>query len=111
MFNGCYSITSIPQLDTSNVVYMTTTFRSCYNVIDMPIFNLGKVTSMQNTWYGCSALSNQSLNNILQSIAGATSYNGTKTLAYIGLDSTQATTCTGLSNWSACQSAGWTTGY
>ena len=111
MFYGCYSITSIPQLDTSNVVYMSTTFRSCYNVVDMPIFNLGKVTSMQNVFYGCSSLSNQSLNNILQSITGATSYTGTKTLQFIGLSSSQATTCTGLSNWAAAQQAGWTTGY
>lgn len=34
-----------------------------------------------------------------------------KTLKYVGLTSDQATTCTGLSNWAACEAAGWTTGY
>ena len=34
-----------------------------------------------------------------------------KTLKYIGLSEEQATTCTTLSNWAACETAGWTTGY
>ena len=43
--------------------------------------------------------------------ANATSYTGTKTLAYIGLTSEQATKCQSLSNYSAFTAAGWTTGY
>lgn len=35
----------------------------------------------------------------------------TKTLKYMGISSTQATTCQSLSNWSAFTAAGWTTGY
>ena len=43
--------------------------------------------------------------------ANATSYTGTKTLAYIGLTSAQANKCKSLSNYSAFIAAGWTTGY
>lgn len=59
----------------------------------------------------CTSLSNDSLNNILAMLTNATAYTGTKTLKYIGLSETQATTCTTLSNWTACETAGWTTGY
>ena len=41
----------------------------------------------------------------------ATSYSGTKTLAYIGLKEEQATKCATLSNYQAFLDAGWTTGY
>ena len=66
---------------------------------------------MFHIFYHCPALSNESLNNILAMCANATSYTGTKTLAYIGISETQATTCQGLSNYQDFINAGWTTGY
>ena len=57
-----------------------------------------------------SQLTNDSLNNILEMCKNSV-MSSNKTLKYIGLSSTQATTCTTLSNWAACESAGWTTGY
>ena len=59
----------------------------------------------------CTSLTDDSLNNILAMLTNATAYTRTKTLKYIGLSKTQATTCTTLSNWAACEAAGWTTGY
>ena len=59
----------------------------------------------------CPNLSDESLNNILAMCKNATSYTNTKTLAYIGLTSAQATKCTTLSNYSTFTAAGWTTGY
>ena len=66
---------------------------------------------MESMFNNCPKLSDNSLNNIMQMCINAVSYTGTKTLKYIGLSQTQATTCQSLSNWSAFTNAGWTTGY
>ena len=87
MFSGCSNLTTVPQLDTSSG------------------------TEFSGMFFGCSSLSNTSLNNILASLANAASYSSIKTLKYVGLSSTQATTCTTLSNWAAASGAGWRTGY
>lgn len=76
-------------------------------------FNLVACTAnnaLQSMFMGVTKLDNTTLNSILGILA---TYGGSsnKNLKYIGLSSSQATTCTGLSNWSALSSAGWTTGY
>ena len=111
MFYSCTSLTTIPLLDTSSVTSMTYMFRNCTNLTTIPLLDTSSVTSMQNMFDICHNLSDESLNNILAMCANATSYTGTKTLAYIGLTSEQANKCKTLSNYSAFTSAGWTTGY
>lgn len=111
MFSGCSNLTSVPQLNTSSATNMSTMFRNCSNLVTIPQLNMSNVTNVQNMFYNCDSLSDDSLNNILASLLTATSYTGTKTLNYISLSSTQATTCATLSNWAACEEAGWTTGY
>ena len=111
MFNNCTSLTTIPQLDTSSAIDMSSMFSNCTALVTVPQLNMNSADSITNIFANCNSLSNDSLNNILASLLTATSYSGTKTLARIGLSSTQATTCTTLANWSACESAGWTTGY
>ena len=115
-FAGCETITTIPQLNTSKVTDMRDTFGGCINLIDIPVLDTSSVTQFGSWRYGstfgnCNSLSNDSLNNILQMCINAVSYTGTKTLKYLGLTQAQATTCTGLSNYEAFTSAGWTTGY
>lgn len=111
MFNNCTSLTIIPQLDTSSAIDMSSMFSNCTTLVTVPQLNMNSADSITNIFANCNSLSNDSLNNILASLLTATSYSGTKTLARIGLSSTQATTCTTLANWLACESAGWTTGY
>lgn len=111
MLNNCTQLISIPLLDTRNVTAMNNTFEKCTRLTTVPILNTGKVVNMINAFKNCSNLSNDSLNNILAMCANATSYTNTKTLAYIGLTSAQATTCQSLSNYQAFLDAGWTTGY
>jgi len=111
MFARCSSLITIPLIDTSNVTDMSNMYIFCSSLTSIPILDTSKVTNMYGMYSYCNSLSNDSLNNVLAMCVGASAYSGTKTLKYIGLSSTQATTCTGLSNWSACQSAGWTTGY
>ena len=111
MFQSCLALTSIPQYDLSKSTSVIQMFWDCSKLENVPVFTLTAMQYCAEWFKSCSKLTNESLNNIMASLLTATSYTGTKTLAYIGLTSTQATTCTGLSNWSALQSAGWTTGY
>lgn len=102
--------------DTSKVTDMSNLFRSCTGIETITFgsnFTLSACvsgTSLQNMFSGCSALDNTTLGNILTILA---TYGGSsnKTLKYVGLSSTQATTCTGLTGWATLESAGWTTGY
>lgn len=111
MFYGCTNLTEIPSLDTRSVTNMNIMFQYCSKLTTIPLLNTSKVTGMIDTFKGCTSLSDESLNNVLAMCANATSYTDTKTLAYIGLTSEQATKCTTLSNYSSFTSAGWTTGY
>ena len=111
MFYGCSSLITIPSLDTSSATNVTFMFYACSDLTTIPSLNLSNMTSANSMFSSCSSLTNDSLNNILASLLTATSYTNRKTLAHIGLNKTQATTCITLSNWSACEAAGWTTGY
>ena len=109
MFQNCTALTTIPQLNTSNVINMNNMFRGCSSLVTIPLLNTSAVTNMSNMFYNCvgltevpqldisnvtsmsymfngaTALSNDSLNNILAMLTNATAYTGTKTLKYIGL--------------------------
>ena len=113
MFQYCSKLTSIPQFNTSKVTDMSTMFQSCTSLETVPILDTHLVAPyyMQNMFQGCPSLTNESLNNILYMAAHCSSGSAYRTLYNLGLSQAQATTCTGLSNWAAAQSAGWTTGY
>jgi hypothetical protein len=113
MFNGCYRLKTIPQFNTSKGTTFKNFCNSCENLEDVSILDTSKATpySMSNMFQGCNSLTNESLNNILYMCAHVGSGSAYRNLAYIGLSSAQATTCTELSNWASAQSAGWTTGY
>ena len=116
MLRQCSSLTEIPQFNTSKVTVMLEMLSYCSNLTTIPQLNLSSITSstaMRDTFKKCPKLSNESLNNILASLLTATSLNiaNAKTLEHIGLSEEQATICITLSNWAACEAAGWTTGY
>ena len=50
MFNGCKNLTTIPQLDTSNVTSMTNMFKECPQLIELPDFNCVKVASFGGSY-------------------------------------------------------------
>ena len=56
MFNGCYSLTAIPQLNTSAVTNMSNMFRSCYSLTAIPQMDTSAVTSMDYMFYSCYSL-------------------------------------------------------
>lgn len=114
MFINCESLENLPELDLSTVTSITNFACNCTNLKDVPVYNLSSISSygLVSVFSSCPNLTDQSLNNILQSLSTVTDeYTDDKTLKYIGLSRTQATKCTTLSNWAACAAAGWTTGY
>lgn len=110
-----YAITKVPNLPIWNASpkRCTNLFRNCVNLVDVPVLSLAGVDEVANMFLNCNSLSNDSLNNILKMCAndGSNIGSSAKTLAYIGLSSTQAQTCQTLSNWNAFVEAGWSTGY
>ena len=112
MFDNCTNLKTIPTLDTSNVIDMNSMFYDCPNLTTIPVLDTSKITDMSGMFSDCPNLTNDSLNNILTMLTNATQITTTnKKLIYVGLSETQAQTCTTLSNWTACQEAGWVTGY
>lgn len=110
-FTNCESLITIPLFDTGKVTTFAETFYGCTKLVNVPIFNTSSVTSFSSMFGNCTSLSNESLNNIMKMCINATSYNGIKTLRQLGLTSTQATACQGLSNYADFITAGWATGY
>lgn len=114
-FRGCKNLIEVPLLNTNKVTDFTQCFAACSNLIEVPVLNTSSVLnwSFANTFQNCPALSNESLNNILQMCINATKITApnVKTLMNVGLSSEQATVCQGLSNYQAFLNAGWTIGY
>lgn len=112
LFSSLYGLKKAPLLNTAHIINAQQLFYGCESLITVPIYNFSNLTGNNNfnMFANCTALSNDSLNNILQMCIGMTEVTN-KTLSYIGLTSTQATTCQSLSNWSDFVTAGWTTGY
>ena len=108
---NCSRLIEIPIFDTRNVTNMSAMFQNCTSLTSVPLFDTSKATNLSGMFQSCTLLTQESLNNILQMCINATSFTGTKTLKYLGLSSTQATTCQSLSNYQAFLNAGWTTGY
>lgn len=112
-FSGCSKLKTIPLFDTSNVTTMRGMFSSCNNLQNVPKLNTSKVTNFQVMFSGCNVLTDESVDNILQMCANATSYTSTKTLAHMSLTSTfyPASKIQSLPHYQAFINAGWTIGY
>ena len=110
-FNDCNSLIDAPALNTSSATIFRNMFIYCRNLVNVPVYNTSLATDMQKMFYSCTKLSQNSLNNILAMCTNATKITSNKTLKYIGLSQTQATTCQSLSNYQDFVDAGWTTGY
>ena len=56
MFDFCYSLTAIPQMDTSAVTNMLQMFSNCYSLTAIPQMDTSAATNMANMFYSCSSL-------------------------------------------------------
>ena len=115
MFLDCVSLETAPMIkNVDGYTDIGMAFKNCTSLKNVPLLDVGTgrgFSYMTNAFQNCPLLTNESLNNILGIIKNAYSVASTKTLANIGLSEAQATICTQLSNWSAVQAKGWTTGY
>lgn len=110
------SLIEFPSIDTSKGKKF---WHMCYkqrSLVTVPVLDLSGVTTISNNLDGmfgfCTSLSDDSLNNIMASLATVADTGTTnKTLQNVGLSSEQANKCKTLSNYSAFTAAGWTTGY
>ena len=61
LFSGCYELTTIPEMDTSQVTNMRNMFSSCYKLTSVPALNASQVTDMNGMFNGCSSLESVTL--------------------------------------------------
>lgn len=87
MFAGCGNLITAPLLNMQNVTDSSVMFGSNNNLLNVPVYNVPKVTNMNNMFINDKRLTNDSLDNILQMCISAVAYNGTKTLAELGINS------------------------
>lgn len=114
MFNGASYLESIPEYDMSSATDVSNFCNGCYHLESVPAYNWKSVTGTNwlNVFSGCTALSDESLNNIMKSLSTLPSVSQSqKRLSRAGLSETQANRCVELSNWEALESDGWITGY
>ena len=56
MFQGCLSLQSVPLFNTINVTNMIYMFNSCYSLQSVPLFNTQNVTNMNTMFQNCFSL-------------------------------------------------------
>ena len=56
MFYGCSSLATIPALDTSQVTNMLGMFTNCHALTSIPALDTSQVTNMRSMFNGCSSL-------------------------------------------------------
>jgi surface protein len=64
MFSGCAALTTVPELDTSKVTNMSSMFSGCAALTTVPELDTSKVTNMFSTFSGCAALESVILRGI-----------------------------------------------
>ena len=56
MFNGCSSLTSIPQIDTSKVTFMNDMFYNCSSLTSIPLLHVNNVAQIGSILWGCRSV-------------------------------------------------------
>jgi hypothetical protein len=115
-FNESYSLIAVAPINTSNVTNFYQGFRNCYGLIDVPVFDFSSVVQtstsdgLNQMFSNCNSLSDQSLDNILQSCISA---NFSSTLKVLGFIRTKypASRIQTLPHYQDFTNAGWEIGY
>lgn len=63
MFSGCSSLTTIPLIDTSNVLNFGSFFSGCTSLTNCPLLDTSSATSMNGMFSGCTSLTSIPLFN------------------------------------------------
>lgn len=112
---NCNALEKIGELDTHSVINFFRAFYNDYSLTTVPIFNFSSASSatdLSDVFYNCIKLTDQSIDNILQSCITATSYQGSKRLATLGfsnrISSARIKACP---HYQEFTDAGWVIGY
>lgn len=114
-FNNGNAEINIDDIDFSTATRLDKAFANS-NVVTIDHIdqaNFSTCTIFENMFQNTSTLDNNTINGILKALTTATSYSGTKTLAYLGFTSANypAADIQSMSNYSAFTAAGWSIGY
>lgn len=114
VFQNCTSLETAPNITGDSVTTVASMFNGCTNLKNVPVYSFPNVKNRGHTgmFQNCGSLTNESLNNILATCLTFGEITARyKTLAVLGLSSSQVDICQTLSNYSAVIAAGWGTGY
>ena len=119
MFSNCFNLVTVRNYDMSHVTDISGMFNGDTKLENLPLMNLSSISGKWslNSVFSTNVLTNDSLNNLLGSLATITSaYTGTKTLKFVfgNSDISQyypASTIEQMSNYQDFIDAGWTIGY
>ena len=104
------NIKEVPLIDISALTSITSFFQDFKSLETVPVLDTSHITNMSNMFTRCWALSDESLDNILQMCINATSYTATKKLYSIGINLTNYSTerIQALPHYQDFINAGWT---
>ena len=92
MFQGCFSLHSVPLFNTQNVTNMVNMFYSCFSLQSVPLFNTQNVTNMVNMFYSCFSLQSVPLFNTQNVTNMSQMFQGCFSLHSVPLFNTQNVT-------------------
>ena len=92
MFNGCYSLQSVPLFNTINVTNMAHMFAGCISLQSVPLFNTINVTNMIYMFQNCYSLQSVPLFNTINVTNMAVMFNSCQSLNFIPAFVTTAVT-------------------
>lgn len=120
MFAHCNALGTIPNIDTSNLVIVTSMFDGAFNISEIPyVLNFQNVEYFNEVFRGFQAIdyveSDIPFQNILGMLAtiNLQNLNPKSIKPYLrvaGLNGAQIERCTGLAQWATLEAAGWSTG-
>ncbi len=110
MFLGCKSLTAIPALNTAKAKTWMGFCNGCTSLVDVPVLSMvsADISSLQFIFQGCPNLSDQSLENIMQSCISVGTLTYSKDASFIGLTAEQGERLKTLPSYSAWVAKGWT---
>lgn len=112
MCSNCQSLISVASIDTKTITNFSSAFSGSHSLKEVQVFDFSSATSFSSMFSSCNNLTDKSLDNILVSCIGATSYTGAKKLSNLGFNTNYpATRIQALPHYQDFIDAGWTIGY
>lgn len=112
-FFNCTNLLEIGEIDTSGMYTFSVTFSGCTNLKYLPVFDLSAATYIKNFVANCPNLTDEALDNILQTCISAVNITN-RTLAHIGISNATVypqSRIQALPHYEDFIDAGWTIGY